>query len=113
MGENMRKFGVPSVVCVNKFPTDTAAELQALIAGAESLGVKCVVSDHWANGGAGAENLAKEVLQLLEEPSEFKALYPDDAPIEEKIKIVATQLYRADSVHFTDEARTQLASIMR
>jgi len=107
----VQKFGVPAVVCVNKFPTDTAEEVQALKSGAEALGAICVVGDHWANGGAGAEDLAKAVLDTLEKPSSFKPLYSEDLPIDEKIRTIATQLYGAEDVHFSEEARTQLKAL--
>lgn len=111
--ENMKKFGVPAVVCINKFPTDTAAEVAALKSGAAALGAMCVVGDHWANGGAGAEELAQAVLDTLEKPASFAHLYPDDMSIDQKIQTIATQMYGADTVHFTDEARTQLAALGR
>jgi len=109
--ENVQKFGVPAVVCVNQFPTDTPAETEALMSGAKSLGADCVVSEHWAKGGAGAEDLAQAVLSALDKPSNFAPLYPDDAPIDQKISTLATQLYGASGVVFSEEAKSQLATL--
>jgi len=109
--ENIGKFGVPVVVCINKFPTDTQAELDAIVHGVEALGGRCVVSDHWAHGGLGAEPLAKAVLAILDQPSKFKPLYQDEDTITHKLEKIATEIYRADSVHLTDDARVQLSAL--
>jgi len=111
--ENLQKFGVPVVVCVNKFPTDTPAELDALVRAVEALGSTCVVSDHWARGGEGAEPLAQAVLDACEKPASFALLYPDDMPLAQKIETIATKLYGAAGVHFADEAKSQLAKLQR
>ena len=98
--ENVRLFGVPVVVAVNAFPTDTAAEVQAirevsLEAGAHA----AVVATHFVDGGAGAADLAKAVWEAAAEGApNFRLLYPDDAPLGEKIHTIATQVYGADGI---------------
>lgn len=111
--ENLQKFGVPVVVCVNRFPTDTQAELETLVGAVEALGCRCIVSDHHARGGEGAEALAQAVLDALEQPASFAPLYPDDMPIDEKIRTIATSLYHANEIHFADEAKAQIAKLQR
>jgi len=100
-----RKFGVPVVVAVNTFATDTPAELElirkaAIEAGAED----AVVARHWGEGGAGAVDLAKAVVKAAEQPSSFQFLYPLEKSIKEKIEIIAKQVYGADGVDYTPEA---------
>jgi len=109
--ENIGKFGVPAVVCINKFPTDTQAELDAIVHGVEALGGRCVVSDHWAHGGLGAEPLAKAVLEIMDRPSNFKPIYQDEDTITQKLEKIAKEIYRADGIHFTDDARVQLTAL--
>ncbi len=98
--ENVRLFGVPVVVAINAFPTDTAAEVQAirevsLEAGAHA----AVVATHFVDGGAGAADLAKAVWEAAAEGApNFRLLYPDDAPLGEKIHTIATQVYGADGI---------------
>jgi methylenetetrahydrofolate dehydrogenase (NADP+)/methenyltetrahydrofolate cyclohydrolase/formyltetrahydrofolate synthetase len=104
-----KKYGIPVVVAVNAFPTDTPAELElvrkaAIDAGAEN----AVVSRHWAEGGAGAVDLAKAVVEAAEKPSDFKFLYPLDASIEEKIRTISVEIYGADGIEFSDLAKEQL-----
>ncbi|MCL2349597.1 MAG: formate--tetrahydrofolate ligase, partial [Planctomycetaceae bacterium] len=94
--ENIRKFGLPVVVAINSFPTDTEAELQLLQRQCESVGVKAVRADHWALGGAGAEKLAETVVQTMEnEPPDFRFLYRDDLPLWEKVDTVCREIYGA------------------
>ncbi len=99
--ENVRQFGVPAVVAINRFPTDTGAELTEVIAIAKAHGCEAVICTHHANGGAGAEGLAKVVAELAEAPSQFAPLYDDDLPLFDKINTVATRIYRAE--HATAE----------
>merc|ERR1719265_1569366 len=110
---NVQKFGIPAVVCINKFLTDTDAEVQALMHGAEAQGATCVLGEHWAKGGEGCEELAHSVVAALDMPSTFKPLYADDISIEKKLTTIASEIYGADAVHFTDEARTQLLDLSR
>ncbi len=105
-----RKFGVPVVVAVNRFSADTEAEVKlveriALEAGAEA----AVMSDHWANGGEGARELAEAVIAACEKPSEFKFLYDVNLPIKQKIEIIAKEIYGADGVKFEPLAEQQIA----
>ncbi|MDX1347577.1 MAG: formate--tetrahydrofolate ligase [Thiomicrorhabdus chilensis] len=92
-------YGLPAVVCINHFTYDSDAETDLLIQKCEALGVKCVVSKHWAQGGAGAEELAREVIQIVDnrEPG-FEYLYEDALPIWEKIETIATKLYGAREI---------------
>ena len=107
--ENLRKFGLPVVVAVNRFSADTAAEMDKLQTLCGTLGVKAVVADHWARGGAGAEDLAREVLATLDaKTGTFKLLYTDDTPPAEKIRIIAREIYRASEVDFAPAAREKL-----
>jgi formate--tetrahydrofolate ligase len=105
---NVRKFGVPCVVAINQFPTDTEAELKSLEQLCLQNGVKAVRATHHRDGGAGTEELAKEVLKLADSPSQFKLLYPDSMPLVDKIKTVATEIYGAKDVSFEAAAMTKL-----
>ena len=107
--ENVRLFGVPVVVAVNVFPTDTEAEIEliqqrSLAAGAEG----AYRSDVWAKGGAGAEELAHGVLKAAERPKDFRFLYELDRPIKEKIEAIATKIYGADGVDYAPAAEQQI-----
>ncbi|MBU0490319.1 MAG: formate--tetrahydrofolate ligase [Chloroflexi bacterium] len=107
--ENARKFGVPVVVAVNRFTSDTEAEIElirkaAIKAGAED----AVMSDVWANGGAGGADLARAVVAACEKPSDFRLLYPDDMSIKDKIETIAREIYRADGVEYSPEAEDKI-----
>lgn len=107
--ENARLFGIPVVVAVNRFTTDTDAEIalikeQAVAAGAEG----AFVSEVWANGGAGGAELAEAVIAACEKPSNFRFLYPLDVPIKEKIEAIATHIYGADGVDYLPEAERKI-----
>ena len=107
--ENVRKFGVPIVVAVNQFPFDTDAELDAVEEECKNLGVKAVRSNHHGHGGAGAKALAEEVANTCQtEESNFKTLYPDEMSLEDKIRTVATEMYRADDIAIDATAATKL-----
>jgi len=96
---NLVKFGVPVVVAVNRRSTDTLAELDLLMRLCAEEGVEAVIADHWARGGAGAEELGRAVLaRLAGAPSRFHALYPDDAPLLEKMRTIAREIYRAEDI---------------
>jgi formate--tetrahydrofolate ligase len=97
--ENLKKFGVPAVVCINRFPTDTDAELQAIVDGCKADGVSAFVCTHFADGGKGAEALAKAVAELADSgKAAYKPLYPDDMKLLDKIKTIAKEIYRAGDV---------------
>jgi formate--tetrahydrofolate ligase len=103
-------YGLPCVVCLNHFTLDTDAEVDMLIKRCESLGAKAVVSKHWAEGGAGAEDLAKAVVDVVDNnPGTHKYVYEDDQSLEEKIEAVATKVYGAGSVTFDPKVKQQLA----
>ncbi len=108
--ENVRQFGVPVVVAINHFGTDTDAEIDALRAIAATHGVQAILCRHWAEGGAGATELADAVAALAEAGSaQFAPLYDDDLPLLDKIKTVASRLYRAGSVDAEPAIIAQLA----
>lgn len=103
--ENVNKFGVPAVVAINAFPTDTEAELNLLYELCTNAGAEVALSEVWAKGGAGGIELAKKVIQTIEsKPSNFKPIYDLDLSVKEKINIIATEIYGADGVNFTTEA---------
>lgn len=110
--ENALKFGVKVVVAINQFSTDTPAEIESIrSASLEAGAFAAVLSNHWAHGGAGAEDLAMAVEEACAAPSdqEFRLLYPDDMPIKEKIETVCREIYRADGVDFSETAERQIA----
>jgi len=103
--ENVNKFGVPVVVAINAFPTDTSAELNLLYDLCEKAGVEVALSEVWARGGAGGIELAQKVLRTIEnKPADFHPLYELDLSIKEKINKIATEIYGADGVNYTAEA---------
>jgi formate--tetrahydrofolate ligase len=107
--ENLRKFGLTPVVAINHFVKDTAEEIAALQAVCERHGARHAVAKHWAEGGAGAEDLAREVRAQLEEGSpEVKLLYPDEMPLAEKIETIAREIYHAGKVVIVEEAERSL-----
>lgn len=109
-----RKFGVPVVVAVNTFATDSPAELELIRQAAVRAGAEdAVVSRHWEEGGAGAVLLAEAVVKAAEKPSQFKFLYPLELSIKEKIKTIAKEIYGADGVDYTPEAEEQIGSYTR
>ena len=104
-------YGLPCVVAINRFPTDTEAELEMVREKCKQLGVNVALSEVWGKGGEGGLELAEEVLRLVEGENNFHFVYEDELSIEEKIKAVATKVYRADGVVFTANAKKQLATI--
>ena len=107
--ENVKQFGVPLVVGINHFVTDTDAEVQAIKDYCKEMGVEAILNTHWANGGAGIEQTAKRVVELCEQgESQFAPLYPSDMPLFEKIETVAKRIYRADEVIADKKVRDQL-----
>ena len=107
--ENIRQFGVPAIVAINRFHSDSEAELKEIQAIALAHGSEAVVCTHWADGGAGAEQLAKRVIALSGAPSRFSPLYGDTLPLFDKIETIARRIYRADAVVASPEVRETLA----
>lgn len=112
--ENLRKFGLPIVVALNQFPTDDPEELNLVREHCAELGVRCAISRVVAEGGAGGEELAKTVLEVLEtEPAQFKPLYDWKLPIKEKLAILAKEIYGADDVVYAPKAETSIRDLTR
>ncbi|MCX2186515.1 formate--tetrahydrofolate ligase [Limosilactobacillus pontis] len=106
--KNMQRYGVPLVVAINHFVTDTDAEVQMIADNCRQLGVNVVTADAWAKGGAGTQDLAREVVSLTEQKSDFHELYSLDASPAEKVETVATKIYGAQDVEFSRKAQRQL-----
>ena len=104
-------YGIPCVVAVNRFPTDTEAELEMVREKCRELGVNVALSEVWGKGGEGGIQLAEEVLSLTEEDNDFHFVYEDEMSLEEKINAVASKIYRADGVEFSAAAKKQLDRI--
>jgi len=112
--ENIRKFGVPAVVAVNHFASDTKPELDAIVEGCRKLGSRAVVCRHWAEGGAGAEALADVVITAIDEgAANFHTLYPDSMKPLQKIETIAFQIYHAGEVVPSRQASDRLAELER
>ena len=110
--ENMTKvYGLPCVVAINAFPTDTAAELKLVEDKCRELGVNVALSEVWAKGGEGGIALAQEVLRLCDEPNHFRFAYDADDTIENKLNAIATKVYHADGVTLTGPAKKQLQQL--
>jgi len=111
--ENITKvFKIPAVVAINKFPTDTAAELKLVEDKCSELGANVKLSEVWEKGGAGGTELAGEVLRIIEEnKSELEFAYDEKLPIKEKIRAIAQKIYGADDVTFTDQANKEIAEL--
>jgi formate--tetrahydrofolate ligase len=106
--ENVNKFGVPAVVAVNKFLTDTDAEVAEVQKAAESMGTKAFLCTHWADGGKGTEQLAHHVVKVIDEgKANFKPLYPDDMKLRDKVKTIAQEIYRAADIACDATVETQ------
>ncbi len=110
--ENMRKFGVPAVVAINRFPSDTEAELQVIDGCCKEMGVRYALSEVFAKGGEGGLALAGQVLETIRtEESHFAPIYPLEMPIKEKIRAIAQQIYGAADVSYTAAASKSIAEI--
>ncbi|MGI9378849.1 MAG: formate--tetrahydrofolate ligase [Methyloligellaceae bacterium] len=108
--ENVKKYGIPIVVAVNRFPTDTDAEIAAAIEVAKSVDCAAYECTHWANGSAGTEDLANHVVKLVDEGAgSFEVLYPDDMSLWDKVKTVATELYNASDIIAEKKVRNDFA----
>ena len=110
--ENIAKFGVPAVVAINRFITDTEAEIQAVMAAAESVGTKAFLCTHWADGGKGTEALAHHIVAVAESGVvNFKPLYPDDMTLRDKVRTIATEIYRAADISCDSSVETQFKDL--
>ena len=110
--ENMQKFGLSRVVAINHFPTDSNEEIDWLIQACEALGIKAVISKGWADGGNGTTNLAKAVIQEIDNnSSNFKPLYQKNDTIKNKIETIAKEIYGAEGVNYSTQAERGLRSI--
>lgn len=110
--ENIAKYGLPAIVAINAFPTDTKAELDLLEEICNANGVKVALSEVWAKGADGGIELANGLIELLEnKESNFKPIYDLDLPIDEKIKTIAREIYGADDVIFTKKAKTNIKKL--
>ncbi len=106
--ENIQKFGVPVVVALNQFPTDTGEELDFIIRQCEGLGAEVALSKVWSEGGAGGEELAYKVVSAANRPSDFKYLYDESLSLKDKIHSICTEIYGAEGVNYTAEASKML-----
>lgn len=106
-------FGMPCVVAINRFPSDTEAELDLIAQECEKLGVNVKLSEVWAKGGEGALELADEVLKLVEQPHELSFAYEDGVDVADALEAIATKVYHADGVDFTPAAKKQLAELRK
>ena len=104
-------YGLPCVVAINAFPTDTPTELALVEERCRELGVRAALSEVWAKGGEGGTALAEEVLRLCEEPNGFQYAYGLEGSIEEKLHAIAEKIYRADGVVLTPAAKKQAAEL--
>ena len=110
--ENITKvFGLPCVVAINAFPTDTAAELKLVEDKCRELGVNVALSEVWAKGGEGGKALAEEVVRLCEQPNDFRFAYDTEDSIEQKLNDIARKVYHADGVELTAGARKQMKEL--
>ena len=107
-----KNYGLPCVICINHFTFDTDKEISLLKEKCESLGVKCVVSKHWAQGGAGAEELATEILDIVDnnEP-QFSYVYDEDLPLWDKIETIATKLYGASGISASPKVTAEIKAL--
>jgi len=105
--ETVKKSGIKPVVCINRFHTDTDAEIDLVRRAAERAGARCAVSEHWLKGGEGALELADAVIEACEEPVEFRYLYPLEMPLRERVELIAREVYGADGVSWTPQAEAK------
>ncbi len=110
--ENVRHFGVQAVVCINSFPTDTEAEVAAIKRICADVSVEAVTSNHWAEGGKGAADLARAVVAAAEKPNDFTFLYDAKDAIEDKITAVATKIYGAERVELAPRAKKAIDTLV-
>jgi len=109
--ENVQKFGLVPIISINRFSSDTDAEIDLVKAACAKLGVECYMADHWALGGEGAAELARAVVRACDSgKSKLKLLYPDDMPLYEKIRTIAREIYRAKDISADKPVKDQLLS---
>ena len=110
--ENLKRFGVPVVVAINQFISDTPAEMQVVSDVAAEHGAKAIIASHWAEGGAGTEDLAREVVALVESgKGSFAPLYPDEMSLWDKVKTIATEIYGASDISAEQAVRNRFAQL--
>lgn len=110
--ENVNKFGIPAIVAINKFPTDTEAELNYIIKRCKELGSEAILTEVWGKGGEGGIELAKRIMEIVDsKESNFKPLYDTNSSIRLKIETIAKEIYGADGVDFTKSCEKQIATI--
>ena len=109
--ENIQQFGLPAVVAINAFPTDTAAELNFVEEKCNAMGAEVALSEVWAKGSVGGQVLAEKVLAACEKPSNFSFMYDEQAPIKDKIAAIATKIYGADGVNYTTAAEKTIKEL--
>jgi formate--tetrahydrofolate ligase len=109
---NLKRFGVPAVVAINRFTLDTDAEVDIVRETAAGLGAEAVLCNHWADGGAGTEDLAHHVVAMIDKgEDDFRPLYPDEMPLWDKVRTVATELYGAEDVIADKKVRAQFKDL--
>jgi len=109
---NVKSFGVPVVIAVNRFVADTDAEVQALQAAVKAEGATAIMCTHWADGGAGTKELAQHVVKMIEQgEADFSLLYPDDMPLWDKVETIATKLYGADGIDASAAVRNRFKQL--
>jgi formate--tetrahydrofolate ligase len=107
--ENVKKFGLPAVVSINRFSADSDAEIKLVKEKCKALGVECFMADHWAMGGEGAADVAKAVVKVIDEQEgKLKLLYSDETPLFEKIRTIVKDLYRGDDATADASVKAQL-----
>src|SRR6201991_5133702 len=107
--ENVKKFGLPAVVSINRFSADTDAEIALVKEKCKALGVEALMADHWAMGGEGAADVAKAVVKLCDEgKANLKLLYPDEMPLFDKVRTICKEIYRADDATADKSVKDQL-----
>ena len=110
--ENVRKFGVPPVVAINRFHTDTEEEIAAVVQAAREVGVRAFLCTHWADGGKGIEELARHVVEVADSgAARYKPLYPDAMPLWDKVKTIATEIYGAYDITADADVRKQFEDL--
>jgi formate--tetrahydrofolate ligase len=107
--ENVKKFGLPAVVSINRFSADTDAEIALVKERCKALGVEALMADHWAMGGEGATDVARAVVKVIDEgKADLKFIYPDDMPLFDKVRTIAKEIYRADDATADKAVKDQL-----
>ena len=111
--ENIRKFGLEPVIALNRFPTDTEAEIEAVLEWARENGFRAALSEVWAKGGEGGLAIAEQVLEVIDVGNDFHHLYDPQVGVEEALRTIAREIYGADDVQFTDKAPMRLRTLKK